>query len=75
MDIEGFEVPALRGGEQTLIKNRPVLAISAYHKRDDVFSIYRYVTSIVPDYKFYFRCHRPNTTDAVLYGIPAERCV
>jgi len=74
MDIEGFEMSALRGAEQTIIKNRPVLAISAYHKRADIFSIYWYIKSLASDYKFFFRCHRPNTTDAVLYAVPVERC-
>ena len=73
MDIEGFELSALRGAENTIIKNRPVLAISAYHKKDDVFSIYQYLNGIVQGYRFYFRCHRFDTMDAVMYAVPAER--
>ena len=75
MDIEGFEVPALMGGEQAIKKNRPILMISAYHKRDDVFNIYRYITGIVPDYKFYFFCHKTIACDAVMYAVPNERII
>ena len=75
MDIEGFEVPALREGARTIATHRPILMISAYHKRDDVFNIYRYVKNIVVDYKFYFYCHQNNATDAVLYAVPIERII
>ena len=73
MDIEGFEMPALLGGERTIKACRPILMISAYHKRDDVFNIYRYVNGIVSDYKFCFRCHKTLACDTVLYAIPSER--
>ena len=75
MDIEGFELPTLQGGENTLIKNRPILTISAYHKRDDVFKIYQYLSGILKNYKFYFRCHKYMACDAVLYAIPEERSI
>ena len=36
MDIEGAEMKALKGAEQTLIKHRPQLAISIYHSNNDM---------------------------------------
>ena len=49
--------------------------ISAYHKRDDVFNIYRCVNGIAPDYKFYFYCHKTIAGDSVMYAVPVERII
>ncbi len=73
MDIEGFELRALRGAMKTIKLYRPILMISAYHKKDDLINIYNFVNNTVDDYRFYFRCHKPIPIDAVLYAVPAER--
>ena len=38
MDIEGAEAAALMGGRKTLSRHAPALAVSAYHKTEDIFS-------------------------------------
>ena len=73
MDIEGFEMEALRGAENTIRRYRPMLMISAYHKRDDIYNIYQFINSIAEDYSYFFRCHKTHPIDAVLYWIPNER--
>ncbi|MCI8466543.1 MAG: FkbM family methyltransferase [Lachnospiraceae bacterium] len=73
MDIEGFEMAALYGAENTIKKYRPLLMISAYHKRDDIYHIFQFINSKVKDYVYFFRCHRPHPIDTVLYAIPCER--
>lgn len=69
MDIEGSECNALRGGVETIKKYKPKLAISAYHKRNDLINIPNLIRSINCEYKFYFRIHKPITIDSILYAV------
>lgn len=71
MDIEGAELEALKGASATIQRYRPVLAISAYHKPEDLLTLPRYVQTLVPDYRFYLRGHHPlHAFELVLYAIP-----
>lgn len=69
MDVEGAELMALKGAEQTIRSYRPVLGISIYHKERDLIDIPRYIKEIMPEYKFYFRVHKKLAIDTVLYAV------
>jgi len=69
MDVEGAELQALKGAEQTIRNHRPVLGISIYHRERDLIDIPAYINSIVPEYAYYFRVHKKLAIDTVLYGI------
>lgn len=69
MDLEGSELVALEGAKHTILKNKPKLAISIYHKPSDLINIYLYIKNMNLDYKFYFRIHTTVGSDAVLYAI------
>lgn len=69
MDIEGAELPALYGAEQIIKKNKPVLAICVYHKREDLITIPQFIKRIVPEYKLYLRAHFAYASELVLYAI------
>lgn len=82
MDIEGTENGALRSAANTIRQDRPVLAICAYHRPDDLCVLPQTIRSIVPDYRFYLRkypnypYHRHNSKEElVLYAIPPERLI
>lgn len=70
MDIEGSEMNALEGAKNTIIKQHPILAISIYHKKSDIWKIPNYVLKLNPDYKFYIRHYSASFGDTVLYAIP-----
>ncbi|MEG2625590.1 MAG: FkbM family methyltransferase, partial [Christensenella sp.] len=68
MDIEGSEIAALHGAQNTITQYKPTLAISMYHKKNDIINIAKYARSLVPEYKLYFRMHKYLPIDAVLYA-------
>ena len=70
MDIEGNELDALHGAEKNLKRHRPNLAISIYHKPEDIWEIPNYLDSLNLGYQFFLRCHGHNSFDLVLYAIP-----
>lgn len=72
MDIEGSELDALRGAQNTIINNKPYMAICVYHKKEDLIKIIPYVKSIVPDYKVYLRHHSSTACDLVAYFVINE---
>lgn len=55
MDIEGAELKALCGLENTIKKYAPKLYICAYHRNEDLFALPLKVWELNPDYKIYFR--------------------
>ena len=70
MDIEGSELEALKGAKQTIIKSTPKLAISVYHKPEDLITIPQYIFSINKNYKFYLRHYGYVFWETVLYAVP-----
>lgn len=68
MDIEGFELEALKGAETIIRSLKPKLAICIYHKTLDFYEIPLYLKSLVPEYKFKVRQHEPGFCETVLYA-------
>lgn len=69
MDIEGSEEAALRGARQVITTRKPKLAISIYHKKEDIFTLPELILSYNPDYRFYVRHYTMGPCDTVLYAI------
>lgn len=71
MDIEGFELDALKGMTRILKEEKPKLAICVYHKPMDILEIPEFIKSINPNYKLALRqyIHRlKSDTELVLYA-------
>ena len=68
MDIEGAEYKALIGSEKTIKKYRPRLAISVYHKPEDILEIPALLMEMDVDYKFALRQYLPNGLETILYA-------
>lgn len=68
LEIEGAELNALHGGAETIQRNRPQMALSIYHKPEDLTTITDFVLNTGLDYRLGFRQHNPLCPDAmVLY--------
>ena len=55
MDVEGEEQNTIIGASNTILKNKPKMLISAYHRTDDLIKIPQAVLDIRNDYKIYLR--------------------
>lgn len=73
MDVEGSELMALKGAYNTIIKNRPILAICIYHSDEDMLSIPEWISENLHNYRFYCRHHSYYMQETILYAVPDER--
>lgn len=69
MDIEGSEANAIRGAERIIREYKPKLAISVYHKKDDLWTIPKLIMEYNPTYKFYLRNYSLGYGESVLYAL------
>jgi FkbM family methyltransferase len=71
-DVEGAEWEALKGCAQLLTSKRPLVALSAYHRPDDLWQLPLYLNRLNLDYAFFLRTHGEDGMDLVLYALPAN---
>lgn len=69
MDIEGAELDALHGAKETILKYKPKLAISIYHRYEDYIEIPKFINDLNLGYKFYVRHHTDCQGDTILYAL------
>jgi len=68
MDVEGHELKVLEGAHETIKTFKPSLALSAYHRGDDLIKLTKFLLKLNPHYRFYLRHCRPSWTETVLYA-------
>ncbi|HWB63227.1 MAG TPA: FkbM family methyltransferase [Chitinophagales bacterium] len=68
MDIEGAEMNALLGAEQTIRKFRPKLAICVYHQWQDFSRIATWINNLGLGYKFYLSHSTIHIEETVLFA-------
>jgi len=59
LEIEGSELQALHGAKESISRNRPKMAISIYHKPEDLETLLDFVLETGHDYQLGFRQHNP----------------
>lgn len=69
MDVEGYELHALKGAEETIRHCAPKLAICAYHRPSHLWEIPLAIHRLRPDYKIYLRHHEPEIYGTVCYAV------
>ena len=63
LDVEGAELDVLRGATTTIARFKPILAISAYHKLDDFWTLMNFVKALNPAYEFALRHYHVSPED------------
>lgn len=69
LDVEGAEYNTILGASETIMKHKPKLAISIYHKEEDIYEIPLLLMRLRDDYKFYIRHYTSSPWETVLYAI------
>ncbi len=67
LDVEGAELDALRGARESIQRFKPKLAISLYHKPNDIFEIILYIKKRFPFYSCYIDHYTIHAEETVLY--------
>lgn len=73
MDVETYEIKALKGAQKTITKQKPKLCISAYHYLSDLWEVPRTIKTMMPEYKIYLRHHSPAVWDTDCYAYVDKR--
>jgi len=63
----------LHGAAKTIVRYKPKMAISAYHRPEDLWTLVNYIKSIRSDYEFKFRHYRIDIKDYIFND--AERSI
>ncbi|MBP0600717.1 FkbM family methyltransferase [Herbaspirillum sp. LeCh32-8] len=67
LDIEGAELEMLQGAGEAIRRFRPKLAVSLYHKPNDLFELVEYIHREFPFYKLYLGHYTIWSSETVLY--------
>jgi FkbM family methyltransferase len=71
--IEGWESIAISGGLETIMNNRPILAVTSYHNREGLWYLPAQIMTCLDNYAYYFRLHSWQDGCGVIYALPRER--
>ena len=52
---------------------RPVLAVSVYHRPDDLWRLPPYLKSLGPGYRLFLRTQGEDGMDVICYAVPEEK--
>ena len=69
MDIEGAEKEAILGAENIIRIQKPKMAVSIYHKREDIWELPKLLLEMNPEYRFYLRHYSFRDAETVLYAV------
>ena len=69
MDIEGWEMAALRGAQKIIARHKPKLAVSLYHRASDFVEIPEFIFRLRSDYTIYIRHYTDSYSDTIAYFV------
>jgi FkbM family methyltransferase len=75
LDIEGFEIEALKGARNIISTKAPVVSACTYHVQNHLWEIQLLLQDMQPDYQYYLVPHLSDGWDLVLYAASPGRLV
>lgn len=72
LDVENSEIKVIEGAKNTILRDRPQMAISIYHSSEHFLKIPLIMKEMLTDYVFRFGHYTKNHCESVLYAIPKE---
>jgi FkbM family methyltransferase len=72
LDVEGYEMDVLLGASQSIQRFQPKLAISLYHKLNDIFELITYIHNTYPFYNLHIGHYTIHNEETVLYCAPQK---
>ena len=73
MDLEGGEIDALLGGENSIRRAGPSMAICVYHRPDHLWAIPLLLRQMLPNHSLHLRPHGYEGWDLVCYAVAPGR--
>ena len=67
LDVEGSELEVLMGAAETIKRDHPRMAISVYHKTNDLFNVAHYLLSLMDNCNFAIRHYHSDHIETILY--------
>lgn len=72
MDLEGWEINALKGAKNHIVNDQPKLAIAIYHKSSDIWEIFDFIQALRDDYQVYLRHYTESWTETIMFFLPKK---
>lgn len=70
LDLEGWDLKAIKGAQKHILNDHPTLAIAVYHETSHIYSIFEYIINIRSDYLVYLRHYTEGDSETIMYFIP-----
>ena len=67
LDVEGAELESIRGARESILRFKPKLAISLYHKPNDIFELILFIKEKFPFYSLHLDHYTIHSEETVLY--------
>jgi FkbM family methyltransferase len=71
-DVEGAEWDALEGMRNMILLNHPLLAVSVYHRPDDLWQLPLYLKALNPAYRLFLRTQGEDGMDVICYALSSH---
>ena len=69
IDVEGYEPCVLAGAAETIRRDKPRLAVAAYHAPEHLAELVEQISNLHGGYRFYLRHHGGFFLETVLYAV------